>query len=114
VDFVFALGFAACILALLLGPPELRRPLEWAPLRGIGLLSYSMYIWHLPILRWLLPLFVSLALQGGGLRLYLLLLLCELLAVIPFCYIFYRTIERPCIRLSNRLFKTKSKMMLQT
>ncbi len=42
-------------LALLLygvtfGPPALRRPLEWLPLRYIGWVSYGIYLFHIPVL----------------------------------------------------------------
>src|SRR5581483_2070565 len=28
------------------------RILSWAPLRGIGLVSYGWYLWHVPVLSW--------------------------------------------------------------
>jgi len=32
------------------GSHALSRPLGWGPVRGIGLISYSLYLWHWPIL----------------------------------------------------------------
>lgn len=53
----------ACAMALLLvvlpatgnftGQGRLPVPLEWAPLRYAGLISYSVYLWHVPVIWWL-------------------------------------------------------------
>ena len=29
------------------------RALEWLPIRYVGLISYSLYLWHLPVILWL-------------------------------------------------------------
>ncbi len=102
-EFGFALGFGCCILAILFNNGGLRRCFSWTPLRWIGLISYSLYIWHLPLL------FVFHYRVGpslGGLPnplAYGLYWLWALLVVIPFCFALYRLIERPGMRLSDQL-----------
>jgi peptidoglycan/LPS O-acetylase OafA/YrhL len=52
-DFVFDGGFTLIsaaagivILAIVLGQSPLLRPMEWAPLRTVGKVSYGVYLWH--------------------------------------------------------------------
>jgi peptidoglycan/LPS O-acetylase OafA/YrhL len=79
-------AFGGLLLALVLGVSgsgRLRRVFAWGPLRFVGLISFSLYLWHLPILQGLMPPFDQLALP--------LRLLC-----IPIvAYASYQLIERP-------------------
>ncbi len=43
--------FALLLAAALFGPSPLRWLLSWPPLRFVGLISYSIYVWHLPIIN---------------------------------------------------------------
>lgn len=51
---VARMGVAAAvglvIMGLLAGPPLLRRPLEFLPFRLYGVIGYSVFLWHLPVL----------------------------------------------------------------
>lgn len=38
------------LLAVLHGPDGLRKPFEWAPVRLAGVVSFSLYLWHMPVL----------------------------------------------------------------
>jgi peptidoglycan/LPS O-acetylase OafA/YrhL len=49
-DLPAALGFAAIVAAVAARPPAV---LSAAPLRGLGTISYGLYLWHLPVLLWL-------------------------------------------------------------
>jgi peptidoglycan/LPS O-acetylase OafA/YrhL len=49
-DLPAALGFAAVVAAVAAHPPAV---LSRAPLRGLGTISYGLYLWHLPVLLWL-------------------------------------------------------------
>ncbi|HEY7417868.1 MAG TPA: acyltransferase, partial [Ktedonobacteraceae bacterium] len=58
-ELCLSIAFGLCMLALLFGSTWLRRPMEWTPLRWIGGISYSLYMWHLPFLllfiQWIQP-----------------------------------------------------------
>jgi peptidoglycan/LPS O-acetylase OafA/YrhL len=98
-----ALGFGCCILAILFDGAALRRLFEWKPLRWIGLISYSLYIWHLPLLnafqRNIAPSLTGLP----HLLAYSLYWVWVAAVVIPFSFAVYQLIEKPGIQLSNRL-----------
>jgi peptidoglycan/LPS O-acetylase OafA/YrhL len=49
---VVALAAATIILAALDESGGMSRALAWRPLRGVGLASYSVYLWHLPVFIW--------------------------------------------------------------
>jgi|SRR5579883_1985331 len=103
---IAGVGFALCILAILFGSPMLRWLFETSFLRWIGMLSYGLYMWHLNLLLsfngWISPHMAGL---GGALSKDLALWGFVLLVIIPLCYLFYRTIEAPGIRLGARLIR---------
>src|SRR5262249_35692461 len=45
--------FLVTIAALM--PGRLTAALSWRPLQVLGMMCYSLYIWHWPILHWLIP-----------------------------------------------------------
>ncbi|HLI09238.1 MAG TPA: acyltransferase [Ktedonobacteraceae bacterium] len=102
-DFTYALGFAACVAAILFGPLSLQRLFSWTPLRWIGLISYGLYIWHLQLLIVLmndiLPRFHDLNYYVG----YSLYWVWALIVVIPFALLFYVVIEKRWMKLGNDL-----------
>jgi len=50
---LIALAAVAMILAALSDTPSaVFKVASWAPLRAIGRMSYSLYLWHLPVYRW--------------------------------------------------------------
>lgn len=104
-ELALGLSFATCTLAILFGPPLLRGFFEFGPLRWIGLISYSLYIWHLNLLlilqRQILPQWPHFSSRS----VYGMYWIWLVIAVIPACLGFYVWIEKPWMRLSDRLKK---------
>lgn len=97
----YSLGFGLCLTAILFGPASLKRPFEWYPLRWIGMVSYSAYIWHLPILA-IFEIFVYPLLAHRFSVVYFSYWGWIVFLVIPFSYLYYRFIEYPGIKLANK------------
>lgn len=109
-------GFAAFFAALLLivttetasGRPQwLVRLLEWHPIRWIGVVSYSFYLWHLPVIwgvhKWLLH-----DERPHTPALILLSFAAVLLITIGLSAITYLAIERPALLLKARPARKRS------
>jgi peptidoglycan/LPS O-acetylase OafA/YrhL len=45
-----SLAVAVLLLTLAAGAPIVGRIFAWPPLRGLGLISYSLYLWHYPVM----------------------------------------------------------------
>jgi MYXO-CTERM domain-containing protein len=82
---------AACVLPL--RPDRAIRALEWRPLAALGVASYSIYIWHMPIVRGLESL------TGWS---YVPLLALSLLICCVIALVSYRLIESPFLALRKR------------
>jgi len=94
-DLPAAIGFALVIAAVAAGRGPVLRGLAWRPLAGAGIVSYGLYLWHLPVL---------LAVREAGLlpepfvpRLLVVLTLSFLAA-----WLSWRLVERPAIAWSHR------------
>lgn len=94
-DLPAAAGFALLIAAVAAGRGPVLHGLAWKPLAGAGLISYGLYLWHLPIL---------LAVRSAGLlpepfapRLLVVLGLSTLAA-----WLSWRFVEAPAIAWSHR------------
>ncbi|WP_165423438.1 acyltransferase family protein [Ktedonosporobacter rubrisoli] len=103
-----SLGFGLCLLAILFGPASLQRPFRWVPLRWLGLISYSLYIWHLPLLVNFGDHIQAYIAGWNGYLSYCLFWLFAVLLIFPFAYTFYIWIEQPGIQLCDSLRKQKS------
>lgn len=87
----------AAVLALVVIPhrgPRVARVLEWRPLVSAGVVSYSAFLWHEPILRALRDRHLT---HGGALGLGLDLALVLALTAVASAAT-YRWIERPAMR----------------
>jgi len=84
---------AACVLPLRPGP--LVRALDWKPLALVGVASYSLYLWHLPIVEAIVG--ASWAPDGFVPLLAICLPLCVAVALVS-----YRLVEAPFLALRRR------------
>jgi len=70
--------------------------LSSAPMRFVGGISYSVYLWHYPIYQdVLIPFAVR---HGGGVGQWLLVVLGTLIVILPVCLLSYHLFEKPFIR----------------
>lgn len=106
-EFVIALGFALCLLAILFGHRLLQALFAWRPFCLVGLISYGLYIWHLP---WLIVFHSTLLPQLPPMAFdinYALHWLWLLIVIVPLAILSYQLIEKPAVKLASRLLKGK-------
>lgn len=91
---VLGVGYGALTLGALLAPPLFRAPFEWGPLRFVGLISYSLYLWHETIINLIFP---HIPVTGEFAR-SVAALAIGLCVAMPFAYLSYQFVERPFLR----------------
>lgn len=96
---MFGLVYAALLFGVLLGAPVLRRTFELRPIRFLGLISYSFYLWHLVVLTAVMP---SLEHVGSSTSRVGLGILIEVVVAVPVAYVSYMLSERPFIASRQR------------
>jgi peptidoglycan/LPS O-acetylase OafA/YrhL len=84
-------AYSAILLGAVWGGPLLRAPLEFGPLRFAGHISYSIYIWHLPVLHASLPFLIPFPLAA------------RVVWVFVIAYLSYQLVERPFLQRHRRL-----------
>jgi peptidoglycan/LPS O-acetylase OafA/YrhL len=89
------LMIGACVLPLRAGP--LVGTLQWKPLAVVGVASYSLYLWHVPVLDYLTEHSIPSASPG-----FLLLALVGVPAAIAVALLSYAVIESPFLRLRRQ------------
>jgi peptidoglycan/LPS O-acetylase OafA/YrhL len=94
----------ACLLALVVIPTRSGRPsallrlLEFRPVVWLGLISYSLFLWHEPLVRWLETHGLTRGgIAGLGLNTVVLLTLAVALS-----FVTYRWVELPALRRKAR------------
>lgn len=105
---IAGLGFTLCLFAILFGSPALTWLFERRWLGWIGMISYGLYMWHLNLLlafnRWFSTFLAD---AGGTLGKDLILWGFLIVVLLPFCYLFYKMIEEPGIRLGAYLIRKR-------
>ncbi len=98
-EWPLAAAYGGILLGTLFGWPLWRRVLTSPPLRFIGIISYSLYIWNEVAYR---RLIVPLALNIGDDRLALLVMVLLSPLIVAFAFGFYTLVERPFMGLRRR------------
>lgn len=105
-EFCVSLGWGLLIATVLSGYALFRVPFEWRPVRWLGTISYSIYIWHLPLLTIFQRHVVShLHITTIALS-HLIYWSFFALVVVPWCALVYWFIERPFMRMKDRQKKS--------
>jgi peptidoglycan/LPS O-acetylase OafA/YrhL len=99
VAVVCGLLLALTVLPSLRSRSRLVETLETGPCVATGLASYSVYLWHAPIILWLRAHDVT---HGGGFRAFglNLVIVASITGVIS--WLTYRYVEKPALRLKSR------------
>jgi peptidoglycan/LPS O-acetylase OafA/YrhL len=101
----YAISYGLCLLALLYGSAKLKRPFESSPLSWIASISFSLYMWHQG-LTVLFAYVINYNIQRQGwspLVQYGAFWCWTLVVIFPVSAAIYRWIEKPGIRLGERL-----------
>ena len=88
---VVGLSFGAMTLGIIWSGSLVRGVFESAPLRFVGHISYSVYVWHLPILQGMLAPFSTMHVWE------------RLISIFVVSYISYQLLERPFLSRRQRL-----------
>ena len=104
-EFAYALCYGYLVAAVLFNDSDLWfvRIFSWTPLRWLGLISFSLYIWHRPLIQ------ILAANLGHSLRhlnpilTIILFWMVTFIVCVVFCYFLYVLIEKPGMQLSEKL-----------
>lgn len=99
-EWTLGLSFAFLLIAVLCGQSLLVAAFSWSPLRFIGTISYSLYVWH-----WLLFQVFANSLAAHLQNAYPWYVLLMLLTTGAFCSASYYLIERPFLRVRHATTK---------
>lgn len=101
-DFFVSLGWGLLIATIVFGNTLFQAPFETRLMRWIGAISYSVYLWHLPMLT-VFKKYIFEHLHVTNIILsYALYASFFALVVLPWCTLVYWFVERPFMRLKNR------------
>jgi peptidoglycan/LPS O-acetylase OafA/YrhL len=105
-------GVAAALVLVAVVLPSSRRNdlnrgarvLEWLPFRFTGVISYSIYLWHLPIIFWLMTHHLTFGQNARSVPLNGFLVLVITLALSTLSYYF---VERPAMKMKKSTMKAQ-------
>ncbi len=107
-EMVIATGYSSWVLAILFGSPTLKGLFSLLPLRKLGMISFGLYIWHLPLLDFYHDKIVPHLNLSGARSIYLSYWLWVLICVIPVATASYLLVERPWMKLRARTRKNQA------
>ena len=99
----FAGGFGLCIIGILFGHAPLQRFFSLAPLRWIGNVSYSTYMWHLPLLLFFMVFVGYHITTWNSWLVFGYYWLWTVLVILPFSVVMFLLTERPAMMLADRV-----------
>ncbi len=103
--FALATAIAALFIFVAERSPALARAASLAPLTALGLVSYSLYLFHNPVTS--VAARVVRRFMPSGLASDVVLLACVLAVCIAFAALMYVVIEKPAMRWSHRFARWK-------
>ncbi|HET8843544.1 MAG TPA: acyltransferase family protein, partial [Ktedonobacteraceae bacterium] len=112
-EFAFACCYGSLMAAVLFSGGWLAHLFSWTPLRWLGLISYSLYLWHRPIIQ------ILAANLGPDLQLLHPALMVigfwviGLTVCVGFCFVLFVLVEKPGMRLGERLRQHLSRHEIQ-
>jgi peptidoglycan/LPS O-acetylase OafA/YrhL len=96
---IWAIGWALVLTSVLAGPRWLGAPLRWQPVRLLGLMTFSVYLWHMSVAQRVMALSDSPWSFWSALgRVFTVFVF-----TLPFATGSYLLVERPFMRLRKRL-----------
>ncbi|MBD8703183.1 acyltransferase [Frigoribacterium sp. CFBP 13712] len=100
-DTFASIGFTGVLLLMVLPAHGDRLGLiarfcDWAPVRGLGVISFSVYLWHMPVIRIMQDLLDP---GQGGRALYVLYLVVTVAITLTLATITYWAVEKQALRL---------------
>lgn len=107
----YAIGYGLCLLALLYSSASVKRLLEGSTLGWVASISFSLYMWHQPLMYIFQgTLLFKIQQQNlGHLIEYVAFWCWTLVIALPVSAMFYRWVEKSGIRLGDRLLRKLGK-----
>ena len=95
-EMPFGIGYGLILLGLSCGPALARRPLSFRWLTGVGVIGYSIYLIHMPLLyRMNLSLYKGNLVSGDAFKHFLQLSIPTAVVVLILSTLFYHGVEKP-------------------
>jgi peptidoglycan/LPS O-acetylase OafA/YrhL len=95
-EMPFGVGYGLILLGIACGPAIARRPLSFRWLTGVGVIGYSIYLIHMPMLyRLNLALYKGSFVSGDAFKHFLQLSIPGAIVILVLSTLFYHGVEKP-------------------